>query len=924
MPTSPGTPQYGLRGRNVECDVLDRLLRDLRAGRHQVLVLRGEPGVGKSALLEYTLRRSSGFRVLRATGVEYEIELAYAGLHQLCAPLLPLRDRLPEPQRAALEAAFGLGLQAPADRFLVGLAVLGLISEAAEEQPVLCVVDDAQWLDRESVQTIAFIARRLLAEPVGMVIAVRPSQGQELVGLAELPVDGLDATDARALLDAAWPGRLDEQVRDRVIAESGGIPLALLELPRGLSPAELAGGFELPGGAPLTTQIEQSFVRQFESLPDDARLLLLAAAAEPLGDVGLLLRAAELLELDEQAAVVVQAAGLVELGAHVRFRHPLVRSGVYRAASVVDRLKVHRALADATDAERDPDRRAWHRGHATYGLDESVAAELERSAGRAEARGGIAAAAQFLERAAELTPDPARRGRRALAAARARNESGALEAAHRLLAAAEACPQDDLGRAQLARLRAQLVFVRNRGIDAPPLLIEAADKLAPYDADAARECYLEALGATIYAGRLHRGIGSLEVATAARKAPGGQEPLRPTDLLLEGLAIRVTDGYDAGIAPLRRALEAFGPDSGVQDHEFLRWCYLSWIAAADLWDEVRMEELATRAVRLCRRSGALATLPLALGYEAVVRVHAGEFASAAVLLDESDAIVKATGSPAVRYPLYLLSAWRGVAPDVLREMYDHDLEGLADRGEGRGLYGGAGYANAASYNGLGQYDAALAAARSACEYDDLGVYGFTLIELVEAAVRSGVRDEAEDALRRLEERTSAAGTEWALGVQARSRALLSDGDAAEESYREALTQLGRTRVTVQLARAHLVYGEWLRRSNRRVDARQQLRTAYELFVGIGAQSYAERARRELAAVGDIARGRGEVSLGVLTRQESQIARLAREGLTNPAIGAELYLSRHTVEWHLRKVFTKLGINSRKQLVDLPVNRLNSA
>ncbi|GAB2603800.1 LuxR family transcriptional regulator [Kribbella endophytica] len=901
---------------------MDRLLESVRAGRSQALIVRGEPGVGKSALLGYARRGARDYRVLRATGVEFEIELAYGGLHQLCAPLLPLRERLPGPQRDALETAFGVGPKAPTDRFLVGLAVLSLLSEAAEEQPLLCVIDDAQWLDRESVQTLAFVARRLLAESVGLVIGARQSgQLQELSGLPDLVLAGLKAGDARALIDAAWPGRLDEHVRDRLIAECRGVPLALLELPRGLSLAELAGGFEVPDAAPLTTQIEQSFVRQFEALPDDARLLLLTAAAEPMGDVALLLRASSQLGLSPDAAAAAQATGLVELGGHVQFRHPLVRSGVYRASRVSDRMRVHGVLAEVTDSQKHPDRRAWHRGHATFGLDASVADELERSAGRAQARGGIAAAAALLERAAELTPDPVLRGRRALAAARARIESGALEAAHGLLAAADAGPLDDLGRAQLARLRAQLAFARNRGMDAPPLLLDAAEKLAPHDITTARESYLEAIGATIYAGRLQREVGSLEVAAAARKAPPGVAPPKPADLLLEGLAIRITDGYTAGMAPLRRALEAF--ESGVEDSDMLRWFYLPWIAAADLWDDVQCEELVERAVGLCRHSGALSVLPLALGYRAVAHVHAGEFASAAALLEESDAIVRATGSPAVRYPLYLLTAWRGTAPEVLRESFELDFEGLVARGEGRGLFGGVGYANAVAYNGLGRYEAALEAARTACEYDDLGVYGFSLIELIEAAVRSGAREEAEDALRRLEERTSVAGTNWALGVQARSQALLSEGEAAEALYREALERLGQTRVTVQLARAHLVYGEWLRRSARRVDARAQLRTAYDLFNRIGAQAYAERSRRELVATGDTARRRGDESRGVLTQQESQIAKLARDGLSNPAIGAELYLSRHTVEWHMRKVFAKLGISSRNQLGGLPVSRLDS-
>lgn len=921
---STENPRYGLRGRHNECSVLDRFLDSVRSGRSQVLVVRGEPGVGKSALLGHLLRGSSGCRVVQAAGIEYEMELPYAGLQQLCAQVLDLKERLPEPQRAALETAFGLSPKAPPDRFVVGLAVLGLLSEAAEEQPLVCVIDDAHWLDQASARTIAFVARRLLAESVGLVFAVRrSSEVRELAGLPELMLGGLKDSDARALLDVAWPGRLDEQVRDRLIAESRGNPLALLELPRGLTPTELAGGFELPGVGSLATQIEQSFRRQLESLPDDTRLLMLTAAAEPVGDVALLWRAASLLGLGTEAAAAGQTAGLIDLGARVRFRHPLVRSAVYRAASATDRLMVHGALAEATDSELEPDRRAWHRGHAAYGLDESAADELEHSAGRARTRGGIAAAAAFLERAAELTPDPSRRGRRALAAAQAKFESGALEAAQRLLALALGCPLDDLGQALLARLHAQIVFSLSRGKDAPPLLLAAANKLAPLDTETARECYLEALGATIYVGRLHGAVGPRDIAAAARSAPLGRYPLRPADLLLDGLATRFTEGYVAGVAPLRRALDAFGQDAGVDEHDSLRWFWLPWLVAGDLWDDVKWHDLATQAVRLCRESGALTVLPLALGYRAVVHLHAGEFAAASALIEEGDAITEATGSAPVQYPSLLLDIWRGVNPDALLDTVSIEVEGVTARGEARAI-GGGGYVTAVLNNALGRYEAALASARLACEYDDLGLYGFSLVELVEAATRSGAHEEAAAALRRLEERTSAVGTDWALGVQAWSRALLSDGRAAESLYREAIERLELTRITVHLARARLVYGEWLRRETRRVDAREQLRAAHDMFIHIGAEAYAERTRRELFASGETVRRRGDESRGLLTRQEAQIARLARDGLSNPEIGAELYISRHTVDWHMRKVFSKLEITSRKQLGRLPVSRLTSA
>ena len=912
-----------LRGRKNECGALDGLLENVRAGQSEVLVLRGEPGVGKSALLDYMVQNASGCRVAQAAGIEFEMELAYAGLHQLCAPMLHLRERLPDPQRDALETAFGLSAKAPPDRFVVGLAVLGLLSEVAEEQPLVCVVDDAQWLDNASALTIAFVARRLLAESVGLVYAVRqPSEVRELAGLPELLLGGLRDTDARELLDSAWPGRLDEQVRDRVIAESRGNPLALLELPRGLTPAELAGGFELPQVAPLANHIEQSFRRQLESLPAETRRLLLTAAAEPVGDAALLWRATTRLGIGAEAAVPAQTAGLIDLGAHVRFRHPLVRSVVYQAAEAFDRQEVHGALADVTDPEADPDRRAWHRAHAASGLDESVAGELERSAGRARARGGIAAAAAFLKRAAELTPDSAGRGRRALAAAQAKFESGAHDAAQELLSVAERCPLDALQRARLTRLRAQIVFVNSRGPDAPPLLLDAARQLGPLDAGLAREAYLEALGAAIYAGRLNDHIGPREVAADARSAPAGRQPPGPTDLLLDALATRFTDGYGPGVVPLRRALDAFGLDAGGDEDAIMRWFWLPFLVAGDLWEDNTCHELATRAVRLCREAGALNLLPLALGYRAFVHLHAGEFGAASALTEEADAIERATGTAPAKFASFMLAAWRGVEAEAL-DLFGWGLGNVIARGEGRGL-GGWGYGTAVLYNGLGRYDVALAGAQRACEYEDLSLFGFALAELVEAGARSGEYDEAAAALKHVEERTGAAGTDWALGVQARSRALLSDGPDADSLYREAIDRFERSRITVHLARAHLVYGEWLRRENRRIAAREQLRAAHEMFSTMGAEAFAERARRELLATGETARKRTVETHDALTPQEAQIARLARDGLSNPEIGAQLFLSPRTVQYHLHKVFQKVGLTSRNQLGRVPSSRLSSA
>ena len=901
-----------LRGRRDECAALDRMLTEARTGHSQVLVLRGEAGIGKSALVEHLAANATGCRVARAAGVESEMELAFAGLHQLCAPMMGHLDRLPEPQRDALAVAFGLSVGTAPDRFLVGLAVLSLLAEVAEDQPLVCVVDDAQWLDRVSAQTLAFVARRLLAERVALVFAVRTSAGDDqLAGLPELAVSGLRDDDARALLDSVVLGRVDEHVKARIVAETRGNPLALLELPRGLTAAELAGGFGRPDARPLASQIEQSFLRRIESLPAGTQRLLLAAAAEPVGDVALLRRVAARLAIGTDDVAAAEGSGLVEVGMWVRFRHPLVRSAAYRAASPGDRRDVHRALAEETDPDTDPDRRAWHRAHATVRPDEAVAGELTRCADRAQARGGVAAAAAFLRRATQLTPDKATRGVRALAAARATFEAGAPDAAVELLAAADVSPLDDLRRGVLARLRAQIVYARSRGGKALPGLLDAADQLAPLDPGQAREAYLEALGSAIFAGRLGGPDGLRDVAEAARTAPPGPRPPRPADALLDGLAARFADGYAGGAAPLSHALHAFRRAAAGHGEDVMRWLWLTSPAAVDLWDDEAWDELTTHAVRTARESGALTFLPLALTYRAALHVHTGEFDVAAALVEESDAITKATGASPLEYASLLLVAWRGTDSQALARIQTN--AGWATTwGEGRAI-GQGHYLVSVLCNGLGRYADALAAAARAVEHDDLAVVGPALAELVEAGTRADDRETAAAALRRLDERATASGTDWALGLLARSRALLSDGEDADPLYREALDRLERSRIAVQLARTHLLYGEWLRRGNRRRDAREHLRTAHDMLRRFGAGAFAERARRELLATGESVRRPAAAARATLTAQETQIARLAGDGRTNSEIGAQLFISPRTVEWHLRKVFTKLGVDNRKSL-----------
>ncbi len=899
-------PRAGFLDRDRERDVLDRLIAGVRAGQSRVLVLRGEAGIGKSALLGHLSAAAEGCRIARAAGVESEMELAFAGLHALCSPMLDRLGHLPGPQRDALNTAFGMSAGPPPDRFLVGLAVLSLMADVAEEQPLVCVVDDAQWLDRVSSQILAFVARRLLAERVGLVFAMRETGDEhDLEGLPELVVEGLAAADARRLLDATIPGRLDARVRDRILGEAGGNPLALLELPRGRTPIAVAGGFGLPVELPLTSRIEQGFVRQLEPFSPDTRRLLLLAAAEPVGDVPLLWRAAERLGIRPDAAGPAEAEGLVEIGARVRFRHPLVRSAAYRAAAAPERREVHRALADATDAELDPDRRAWHRARAADGPDEAVAGELERSADRAQARGGLSAAAAFLQRAAELTPDPATRVERSLVAAQAKLDVADAASASELLAAAELGPVDELQRARLERLRAQIAFTSLRGRDAPPLLLAAARRLDSLDAAMARETYLEAIASAMFAGRLGTGPNEREVAEAAHASIRSQAE-GAADLLLDALVTRFTDGYAASVAPLSRALSAFGgPDGGGADR---RWLWLACRLAQDLWEDELWHLLATHGVRLARETGALHLLPNALNYLAALNVHSGAFATAAALIDEVEVITQATGLPPLRYAACMLAACRGDHAQ-LQAISDASLRGAMTRGEGS-AFGGFGWFTALLHNGHGQYAEALAAAKRVCEHEDVIYRDRALVELIEAGVRSGQPDEAAAALDRLSEDTRASGTDWALGVQARCRGLLTDD---EPCYRESIERLSRSRAVVELARSRLLYGEWLRREHRRVDARDQLRAAHDMFSRMGAHAFAERAGRELLATGETARRMSADTRDALTPQEVQVARLARDGHTNPEIGAQLFISPRTVEYHLHKVFRKIGVSTRKEL-----------
>jgi DNA-binding CsgD family transcriptional regulator len=901
-----------LLGRAAEQETLDRLVSDALAGRSGVVVLRGEAGVGKSALLGHVSERVADWHVARAVGVESEMELPYSALHQLCAPMLDRLDRLPAPQRAALATVFGLSTGPAPDRFLVGLATLTIFADVADDQPLACIVDDAQWLDLASAQILGFVARRLLAERVVLCFAVRTGVGDDaLAGLPELAVDGLGDSDARALLLDNVRGPLDAAVCEQIVAESHGNPLALLELPRTWNAVDLAGGFGLPDDRPAPSRIEQSYARRLLDLPVDTQLLVLAAAAEPLGDPVLLHRAATSLGLEMEAADPTVDAGLLTIGRRVEFAHPLVRSAAYHAATADDRQRVHRALAEATDAETDPDRRAWHNARATTGPGDDVAAELERSAGRAQARGGLGAAAAFLARAVALTTDPARRVERALGAAEASLQAGAFDAALGLVATAEAGALDEFQRARVDLVRGHVAFASGLGSDAPPLLLAAARRLEPFDPQLARETFVDAWGAALFAGRFATEGNLLEVSQAAKAAPPPAGAPRPSDLLLDGLATLITDGRASSAEALRRAATAFASEDDAAG-ESVRWGWLTTVPSNVLWDDETLHAINVRHLRRVREVGALGRLPIDLTAFAIFVAWWGDFAGAASAIAEAESVTEATGTRIAPYSPMLLAALQGREAEATA-LVESTIEQASAGGQGIGVQF-AHWVAAILCNGFARYERALAAAQEASDDQrDLFVAPWALVELVEASVMAGRKELGAAALERLQEATSAAGTDWALGIEARCRALLAGVGGADELFHDSIERLGRTRFRPELARAHLLYGERLRREGRRVDAREQLRLAHDLLAAIGMEAFAERARRELVATGERVRKRKAETRDRLTPQEEQIARLARDGLSNPEIGAQLFISPRTVEWHLRKVFTKLDISSRRQL-----------
>ena len=909
--------------------MLDRLLEAVCAGQSRALVLCGEAGVGKTALLEYLARRAANCQVLRTAGVESEMEFAFASLHQLCAPLLVGLDALPGPQGDALRIALGMGSGPVPDRFLVGLATLGLFAQAAEQRPLVCVIDDEQWLDAASAQVLGFVARRLGTESVGLVFAARLPTS-DLAGLSQLSVEGLAPTDARALLNAEVAAPLDSRLCDQLIAETGGNPLALLEWPRALTTQRWAGGFGLPAAVRLPGGVSEGFRQRLQGLPQETRRLLLIAAADPLGDAALVWRAASRLGIQAEAAGPAVEDNLVEFSTRVLFRHPLVRTVVYTSASLRDRRDVHAALAQVTDAQQDPDRHAWHGAHAAAGPDEEVAAQLEGSAGRAQARGGLAAAAAFLERATVLTLDPEKRANRALAAASAQVQAGAFDVARDLLSIVKALEPSDFQQAQIELIEAELAFATTRGGDAPRLLLKAAQRLESIDADLARSTYLQALTAAIFTDALIRGdVGQL--AEAAADAPSPTRTPNATDLLLDGIVAHYTQGYAAGATILRASLDQLSTDTSPAN-ELRGHLLANMLAYQHLWDHGRWQQLSDRYLELARGLGALSELPAALMSKVCCLAYAGELSAATALNQELQAVTEATGVQIGPYAALTVAAMRG-RPREVTALIDSVRSDLMQRGESFAITS-AHFTSAMANNAVGNYQAAL---RSASESELFGTPAPSLdspaghrplpsllarlsvgsaftVEVVEAAARCGHTDIAADAVAKLAEVTSGSGTDWACGLEARCRSLVAEGPVAEDLFRESIERLGRTRLRPDLARAHLLYGEWLRRERRRSDARAELRAAHDMFEAMGMDGFADRAHRELEATGETARKRTVAPRPeTLTAQEAQIAQMARDGHSNPEIGARLFISTRTVEYHLQKVFTKLDIQSRRQL-----------
>jgi DNA-binding CsgD family transcriptional regulator len=892
---------------------MDQLLHDTSTGHAGALRLRGERGIGKSSMLDYVARRADGYRVLRASGVADGRDLPYAGLHLLCAPVLEDLERLEPAQQAALATAIGLSGGEPPDRLLVSVATFNLLTGVAERDPVCCLVDDAQWLDTASLLVLAFVVRRAERSRLLIVFGERDQASvPELDGLAEMRLERLPWSDARSVLLSAAPGRIDAAVIERVLLEARGNPRALLDPVDGVTAAELAGGYALPAPHRDSRDREHDCVRRAQHLPADARQLLLTVAAEPTGDPALASRAADWLGIGRPAAEVLEAENLLTFGPRVVFGCATLRTAVYAGATAPEVRLAHRALAEAITSDTDADRRAWHLALSTSGLDDRIAADLEHNATTAQKRGGIAARAAFLERAALLTADPAARARRALSAARANHAAGNIDGAQHLLTVAESGPADPAREAQIEFQRARIEFATRRDDATPQLLLDAAHRLRAHSPALARDAHLEALTASMFSSRGPAAPSVRTVAQAARDS-AAEGSADPVDLLLDALTARALDGPGAAADAFSRALKAFGGDG--LDSAARGWSWLAALAAADGWNEDAWATLAARNRHDCGENGGAGHVAPSLGHPftqtALIDLFHGRFQAAHDIIARGNARALSTlGAPPTPASL-VLAAWQG-KKDLLRGVLPTARRQARQRGDALTL-AATQLAEAVLHNGAGHYEQALAAAREAVEADQLALSGWARAELIEAGTRCGRRDLAAAALSRLDTDADAARTPWALGVRAAAHALLADAPSAEPLYREAIDRLSETGIRVQLARAQLLYGEWLRRQNRRVDAREPLRAAQQMFATIGAEGFALRASTELLATGERVRKRNVETGRQLTTQESRIGYLARDGLSNSEIGARLFLSPRTVEYHLHKVFAKLGITSRTEL-----------
>ncbi len=895
---------------------IDQVLASAAQGMSAVLVLRGEAGTGKSALLDYAVESAGDLGVVRIVGIESEAELGFAALHQILVPYLGDLESLPGPLQQALATAFGIREGGPPDRFLVGLASLTLLSAAATGRSLLCVIDDAQWLDQESAEVLAFVARRLYADAIGMLFAVRDPSGRRisLEGLPSLDVAGLQPDDARQLLASVATGDVHSRVSDQIVVQTGGNPLALIELGRELAPAQLTGEMSLPEPIPLGRSLQARFRGQAERLPAATQALLLTAAADPTGDLALLWRAGRQLGFDSSSAGPAEASELLTVVASPTFRHPLVRSAIYYGAATAERQRVHRVLAAISDPVTSGDLRAWHWSLAITDPDEAVATELEQAAGRARRRGGWAATGAYLTRSAELTPDTPERLRRILAAGQAENTAGAPLRAQALLDSVAGELADPHQAIAAKRLQGAIHFALNQPAQTASILLDGARRIAPLDPGQARAALLDALVATRVSGRLApAGAAGPDIARAARSLPPAPaSEVNVGDLLLDADTSLLLDGHEAAAPLLSRAVDALqqiperSPDLQI-------WTGIGCWAAGALGDDHALYSLSRRLEEAAREHGAVPALSNALLLTGVSELFAGTLGRARALWTERAAIEEALGDNC-RLGEVLLLAWQGHTGTRANAAAEADA--ATQRGLGWKLVY-LEYALVVLELGLGRYAQALASAPSGYA-DNVIVSAFALPDLIEAAVRSGERAFAQDALDRVARRAAASPTPLALGLLARSRAMLTDGPDAETGYQEAIAHLLQARGESHLARAHLLYGEWLRRNRRRRDAREHLQAAHTMFETMGASAFAERARLELTATGQTARKRIPGYHAELTPQELRVAALAAAGSTNPEIAAQLFISPKTVDYHLGKIFRKLGVASRRELAGIPL------